>query len=87
MNKHSRHIPNSGSANVANPAKKTGQSAGSKPPVKPERTADAKTPEREEARKSLPRDADKPSAKASAKEPPRAAKGDDDLMSQEPRKS
>lgn len=87
MSKHSKHIPSSGAANSATPARQLGQGPGATPSVKPERTADAKNPDREEARRAPPRDADKPLAKATAKEPPRAAKGDDDLMSQDPRKS
>ncbi|MHC5352235.1 hypothetical protein [Metapseudomonas furukawaii] len=76
MSKRDKNIPNRDATKDAPPNS-----------VKPERAADVKIPTREEARRAPPRDADKPPAKATAKEPPRAAKGDDDLMSQEPRKS
>lgn len=87
MSKHDKNIPNRNATKDATLARKPNQSTGSPTSVKPERAADVKNPTREEARRAPPRDADKLPAKATAKEPPRAAKGDDDLMSQEPRKS
>ncbi|MCY1278367.1 hypothetical protein D9M68_318470 [compost metagenome] len=87
MSKHSKHFPNSGAATAANPARNPGQSINSPTSIKPERPVDPKAAPREEARRALPQDADKAPTKATVNEPPRAAKGDDDLMSQEPRKS
>ncbi|MCY1212293.1 hypothetical protein D9M72_240260 [compost metagenome] len=87
MSKHSKHFPSSGAATATNPARNPGQTINSPTPTKPERTADPKVAPREETRRALPQDAEKVTAKATAKEPPRAAKGDDDLMSQEPKKT
>ncbi|WP_330114475.1 hypothetical protein SA496_22235 [Pseudomonas sp. JS3066] len=87
MSKHSKSIPNSGAAPASKAARKPGPTIGSPTSIKPERMSDPKTVPREETRRTKPQDADKATAKASAKEPPRAAKGDDDLMSEEPRNS
>jgi hypothetical protein len=86
MSKHSKHIPKSGAAPAANTARNSGQTTSSPFFTKPERTTDPKTPAREEAKRAMPQDAASAPAKATAKEPLRAAKGDDDLMSQEPKK-
>ena len=87
MSKHSKHIPKSGVAPAANPARNSGQPTRSPTSIKPERTTDPKAPAREEAKRAMPQDADKAPAKANVKKPLREVKGDGDLMSQEPKKS
>ncbi|NWL76790.1 hypothetical protein DM872_08015 [Pseudomonas taiwanensis] len=87
MSKHSKHFPNSGAATAINPARNPGQTNRSPTSIKPERPVDPKAMPREEARRALPQDTEKVPAKGTVKEPPRAAKGDDDLMSQEPKKT
>ncbi|MDH4609958.1 hypothetical protein E8F12_15540 [Pseudomonas sp. BN102] len=87
MSKHSKPIPNSGAAPAANTARNSGQTTRSPFFTKPERTADPKAPFREELKRVMPKDTDRAPAKPAAKEPLRAAEGDDDLMSQAPRKS
>lgn len=86
MNKYNKPNTTSGTAKTINPARNSGPNIASPTVTQSERMPDPDAVAREAAKKGQRKDQIKAPAKKAVKEPLSAAKGDDDIMSQEPRK-